>query len=217
MHRAAVVMLGGLLGLAGASPAAAAERPIAVSAVRAVSAVNGVRVELTQGPAKVVVSGPENLLDRLEVTEQNGLVRVQPRRSLGLFGSAPEQVVVHVSAPMLERVSAQNGAALKGWGLSVGTFRAEVENGAVITLEGVCVDGAFAAARGGVLQVEGLPCEAVSAEASLGGVARVGARTAVSAKASFGGVVEVVGAPTERVVESSMGGLVRFQDARDED
>jgi len=206
----------GILGVALLGGSAwAAERTVPVSAVRAVSAQDGVRVDLGQGAPGVVVEGPEALLDRVEITERDGKVRVQPRRSLGLFGSAPSQVVVRITAPSLEEIRAQNGAVVTGRGLGLGALRVLAENGAVVTLDGACAEGAFAAERGGVLRAERLSCESVSAEANMGGVAQLEARSAISAKASFGGVVEVRGNPGERISESSMGGAVRFLGAKD--
>lgn len=200
-----------LAALACPTPAGADARDIPVRAINAIEGRDGVRIEVVKGPAHISVEGRRPMLDRIDVAVREGVVRVRPKRSLGVFGEAPEGVVVRIAAPELSRVTLVNGAVLRGREVALGEIRAEVANGAVLTLTGTCAEGVFEAQRGGVLQAEGLACGNVTALASMGGVVRLQAQAAASARASFGGVIEVFGDPKQRALEMSFGGAVRLQ------
>lgn len=188
-------------------------RTIPVDEISTIEARDGVRIELVEGAAQISLEGPSDMLDRVDVQVRNGVVKVAPRRSLGVFGEAPQGVVVRIAAPALSHLTLANGALLEGRGLALGDVRAEVANGAILSLSGSCGAGVFDAQRGGVVRAEGLACKNVTALASMGGVVRLHAKIAASAKASFGGLIEIAGDPERRVLEMSFGGVVRLQPA----
>lgn len=197
--------------------ALAETRSIPAGEISAVEARDGVRIELVRGAANISIEGSRDMLDRVEVLVRDGVVRVAPRRRLGVFGEAPEGVVVRIAAPRVSRLSLANGAVLQGRDLVLGDVQVEVANGGVLSLAGSCGEGVFDAQRGGVVHAEALACASVTALASMGGVVRLQAQTAASAKASFGGLIEIFGQPGRRAVEMNFGGVVRLQPAGEKD
>lgn len=199
-----------LLCLVAAGAAEARERIVKVAEIEEVQARDGLRVELSQGPASVVVDGAPAELDRVEVRVRGSTVSVAPRLSLGVFGEPPRGVVVRIAAPSLRRLQVSNGAAVSGDGLALRDVHVQTMNGGVATLAGACAEGVFEAERGGVIHGGALRCREVTVLASMGGVAQVQALEGASGKAAFGGVIEISGDPSRRALQTSLGGVIKL-------
>jgi hypothetical protein len=193
-----------------ATGAAAETRDVDVGAFTALDAANGVAVEITLGEAPaVVIEGPEDEIDRIDVTVDGDTLRVRPERSGWFNRNNLEDTTVRVSAETLTSVHAANGARVT---LEAVAADAEIEiavaNGGLLTAKGACRALEAEAHRGGVLDASELDCQEATVEASMGGVTTVRASQSLDAHASMGGVVQTLGDPASFSSSASMGGVV---------
>lgn len=219
-----------------AAPAVAADRRFDVEGFTKVEVGSGLTAEIAEGDAfGVVAEGAPRALRRLDIhTRGKTLVVEQEARGFERFSplmwALADEVVVRVTLPDLEAVTASAGSDVSAAGSAAGAFAAEASSGADLEVSGVaadtvrvtassgaslaiagtCGDVTARASSGADLDAGELVCETASAEASSGAGIDLTAAT-VRAEASSGADIEVRGAETVEADESS-GGDVHVRD-----
>ncbi|HWA00820.1 MAG TPA: DUF2807 domain-containing protein [Caulobacterales bacterium] len=194
--------------LAAFTVAASAETR-SVGPFNAVEARGRFRVEVIQGPTRLVeITGPD--AQRVAARVHGDELVLSPV-DRNWFGPEPEiNAVVHVTVTALESLQASRGAEIEARDVHAGQFNADASMGGVLRVSGGCARLEAAASMGGQIDAGALNCTDVRADASMGGSMRVTARNAIEAHASMGGVVAVSGEPSRRETHSIMGGEVSF-------
>jgi hypothetical protein len=95
-----------LVGLTAATAASAAERSFAVTGFDKVSAAGSEDVVITTGKtASVVATGPQERLDKLEISVDGGTLKIRQKSGSSWSWGSKEGVVIRVSMPTLHAVS----------------------------------------------------------------------------------------------------------------
>lgn len=171
----------------------------------------GLVAEVTVGPQQVVVSGDDNIVPWVQTVVRNRVLEIDPvhdfhtRVPLRITVQAPAWRVITSDAGSSVAVDVGRDldpeAPLKLRSLAGSELVAEGEVGAL----------SAELQAGGTLDCQELVAEQVSIHASGGGVVSVTAEDAVEGSISGGSVGHVFGAPAERDVRTSGGGVVRFE------
>jgi hypothetical protein len=205
-----------------------------------VNIVTGVRALIkTGGPHAVRVEGPDDILDKLEVSVASGRLFIGIGHNfldfvfggglLSLLGRGDIRLTAYVTLPILNGAEASSGARIAATNVESRRFDAEASSGARVEISGFAGGDVRAlASSGGLVELGGAASE-IDAEASSGGSVRAERLTAARARldassggrvtarvterlragASSGGAVEVEGNPAERETNSASGGSVR--------
>ncbi len=195
--------------LACAGAAAAETRPIPVRELLSLDVSGPFRVEIITGPqTSAVLEGPAAALKRVE-SRVNG-TKLQVRERGGTFSSRDDDidVVLRVTAPILQSIVVSKGAEATATDLNTSTLTLNVSMGGALTATGRCNTLDARARMGGALDAEGLVCRTVTANASMGGAAHVHATESVQANASMGGTIDIAGKPAHHDASAFMGGIV---------
>lgn len=204
-----MLMLAGLAAVAFAGPAAADTRPIAVQTLLHVEASGPFQVEITTGArTSAVLEGSAAALALVESRVEGNRLQVRARDGWKRRGDRDIDVVLRVTAPILQSISVSKGADATATGLNTTALTLDASMGAALDAAGVCNALEARARMGGALDAEKLVCRDVSANASMGGALHVHATQSVDAQASMGGTIDVAGAPAQREASAFMGGVI---------
>jgi hypothetical protein len=204
-----------------------------------VSVSTGIRAEITTGgDYSIHIEGPDDILDKIEVSVASGRLSIGIGRNfldfvfggalLSLLGRGDVGVTATISLPVLNGAEASAGARIRAGTVKSDRFHAEASSGARIDVDAFAGgDVRAAASSGGVVEMRGTAGEidggassggAIRAErltatrgrldASSGGSVRAEVTQSVRANASSGGSIEIEGAPQDRQSNSSSGGTV---------
>jgi hypothetical protein len=202
-----------LAAVAGAA-ASAETLTIDVGPFTAIDAANGVTVAVAFGPeSSVVVDGPANQIDNVQVSVAGGVLRVRPERAGWFRRVRVDRTTVLVTAERLSDVEVANGARIAITGMTGdGGLSLSAVNGGMLEIDGACGTAEVRAGRGGMVDAGDLACRSVIAAASMGGLVEVNASQSIEASASMGGQVSYVGEAELRRSTASMGGFVSRKD-----
>jgi hypothetical protein len=188
-----------LLGCSGA--AAADTRVIAVEELLEVDVSGPFRIEISTGPkTSAVLEGPTAELNRLESRVTGRRLQVRAKTVAFRSGSGDIDVVLRITAPILQSIDVSKGAEGTATGINTTALKLDVSMGAALTVAGKCNSLDANARMGGALDAESLICRDVSAHASMGGSVQVHATQSIN--------IEVSGNPPQRNISASMGGAV---------
>ncbi len=203
------LLIAGLAVLATAGVATADTRPISVQELLSVEASGPFRVEITTGPqTSAVLEGSAADLARIESRVTGNRLQVRPRGMTFSGNRGDIDVVLRVTAPILQAITISKGAEATATGIDTTLLRLDVSMGAALTVGGKCNRLEARARMGGSLDAGQLVCRDVTANASMGGAAHIHATQSVQANASMGGVIEIDGNPSYHDASAMMGGVV---------
>lgn len=195
--------------LALAAPASAEVSRPDLSGFDSVSVAGKFDVEITEGQGYAVVLEGDDI-DRVEVRQHGDDLRISQRS--GWFGNDRDlDLVVRITAPDLNTLSASRGVEVNATGINAGRFQLDVSMGASVDITGTCTNLDASSSMGGALDADGFVCGAVHASSSMGGAASVFAQNTLDASASMGGTLDVSGRPTQRDTSASMGGEISLR------
>ena len=198
-----------------------------------VAVSHGIRAEVKVGAKSVRLEGPPDLLARLQLKVEDGILVTRVERQ-GFFDNFNgSRVSLHVSNPRVESVSASGGSRIEAEATNTDAFSAEASGGAVVSVRDVDARKVEAEASGGArvtlsgrareidaeasggavvraLDLKGV--KALEAEASGGSRVEADASDRVSGDASGGSVIQLVSRPDRSDVETSGGSKVVYKD-----
>jgi Putative auto-transporter adhesin, head GIN domain len=199
MALGAVALMGGV--------AAADTRVIPVTEILFVEASGPFRVEITTGPqTSAVLEGSAAELERIESRVRGNRLQVRTRTSFN--NNDDIDVVLRVTAPILQGITVSKGGSATATGLNTSAIRLDASMGAALDASGRCDRLEARARMGGALDAEKLVCRNVSANASMGGATHVHATGSVDAHASMGGTIAIAGQPAQHDASAFMGGII---------
>jgi hypothetical protein len=197
-----------LAALAMAGGASAATRTVAAQDTSRLDVSGRFTVEVAEGPqGSVVLDGADADIDKIGVRADAGGVRVWQKCSM-FCSDRKLRVTVRIVAPDLRAIEAARGVSVHAVDIAAETISLAVSTGAGVEITGRCTTLNASASTGGGLDAEHFICANVTADASMGGAAKVHATQSIHAEARMGGAVSVSGAPPRRNISSSMGGAV---------
>lgn len=198
-----------------------------------VAVSHGIKAEVKVGPKSVRLEGPEDLLARVKLQVEDGILVTKVEKQ-GLFSNfRGGGVRLYVSNPTVKSVSASGGSHIDAEATRTDEFSAEASGGAVATVRGVDARAVDAEASGGsrvtlsgraqeldaeasggavvrALDVQGV--KTLQAEASGGSRVEADASDNVSGEASGGSVIQLVSRPGKSDVDTSGGSKVVYKD-----
>ncbi|MDX2232958.1 MAG: DUF2807 domain-containing protein [Hyphomonadaceae bacterium] len=190
-----------------AASAHAETRTLPVTTLYEVEVSGPLEVVITAGPqTSAVLEGNPDAIARIDAKVRGATLDVRGRKR-GVGNRDPD-VVLRITAPLIRSIDASNGVAVEAKGFATSALELDLSSGAALEIDGRCDRLDAKASMGAALSASKLVCRNVSAAASMGGVAHVHATQSIEGSASMGGVIEIDGAPAQREVSASMGGVV---------
>ena len=199
----------------------------------AISISNSADVEFTQGPQSVSVSGPQELIDKLEVTVEKGSLNIQNKKGKSGNWSGNKNLVFKVSAPNLKAlaisgsgdfvfasglkadafsmtVSGSGDVETKG-DLMFGNLSIVISGSGDISLRGSSDKSSIVISGSGDLEAEALKCKTVNIVNSGSADIEIYASEKVSVVNSGSGDVEIEGNPEKKSIVNTGSGDIDYK------
>lgn len=208
--RAPLIALGAAAILVAASaPAEARTKHFALPPFHAIAIDGAAHLDFTEGPAQsVTATARPSLLRRVRIRVRDGVLHVDERHGLGLFGRRRLDLVV--SAPALDRIGIDG--AVSGWArdLSGATFVLSLSGAGSMTLAGTVANVSVSISGAGSVDARSLMAKDLVVRLSGAGSLRAYASQSCHVSISGAGSVAIAGNPKIRQITNSGVGSVSF-------
>ncbi len=187
--------------------AAAAERSFPLSGFNQVAVAGSDRVTIRSGPFSVVANGAEADLDRLEITEVDGVLRIG--RKKGDWGWSSKRVAVTVTLPALIGVRVAGSADVDADVARAETFVAKLAGSGNLKLASLTAPAArFALSGSGGVQAAGTCTSLDIAVSGSGGANLSGLKCATATiRVSGSGAISAHASQTADIRKSGSGAV----------
>jgi hypothetical protein len=138
-----------------------------------VSVASGLTATVTVGPASsVVVSGDDNIVPLVQTTVEGGVLKIATEEFTTLVKRQP--LLVTVTLPTLDAVSASGGSTLGATGAAADAFTASASGGSQVTVAGTAASLVADSSGGSWLHLQDLVAQGAQLSASGGSHLEVG-------------------------------------------
>lgn len=205
------------------------EEEVQVEEFHAVSVSDGLPAEIVPGPQRVVLRLDANLVDRVRVVVDDGVLRVEAKDpNVDLDPS--EDAVIQISSPTIDGISLSDGSSARAT-TNAASVSIEISDGSAIDLTTEAAasidlaagDGSSATLDGEASELEIVATDGSSVESRIpaqeaaitsrdGSAVTARASERVTVQATDGSSVSIHGNPADRDVEASDGSSVDFVD-----
>ncbi|NRA29452.1 MAG: DUF2807 domain-containing protein [Parvularculaceae bacterium] len=184
-----------------------------LSGFDSVKASAGVNVVVEVGSSFSIELETEGDVDQAKVEVRGDTLYLsrQSRNGMRLNLGRSASYNFTVTMPSLSGASTSSGADMEVSGISGGDISLAASSGSDLVANGTCDTLTADASSGSDIKAFGLSCDNVEADVSSGADIEVTANSSLEADASSGGSVVVRGNPSERDIDRSSGGNVRFR------